>query len=563
MITSVDLPKGQTFWGIGMLGQGGHGVKHVPRNFSIIDFFGVLMKLKKIAVAGIMLAAGASFAQSVVCNKTTPANFVNTCKPGVTFFVAGSSALGGAISSVLNANVVSGVKGYFDTTSVPLVTVIDTGTPNGVSVLNDTNVVAGTKMAGNGVSAWYGMSRAELTGGVSVPLLVVYNSYMGSAAGVSNVMAKDITKVPEADVVTVGPVAGAANTCTVVTAPITIAGTTSTVATATNKVACSSHAFTRADIAISDVDASELLALYPTAKEGVAISKLVRKPLAMQGFAVAVNNNFYNALQAYQITTGALPTTCTTGLYTEACQHSISRVQYASLVTKEGKIKSAAGFIPNDTTALTLARRDELSGTQATSNIYFASEVCNALDAKSKINTHGGALTALKASDAAAFAPGLVVNENVQTGGVETDLKATTGYSIGVIALSKGNSTSYKFVKLDGKSPNFAKAGTTLLSGGNLRNNMINGSWDLQMTAYAIYNSANSTYNAKKGILNTYLINQMVADLSDSSLHDLSAIGYFNGTEGVKKTSYMKVASVSSGAKPVINNCAPLIAYTE
>jgi hypothetical protein len=363
-------------------------------------------------------------------------------------------------------------------------------------------------------------------------------------------------------VVTVGPVNGNANTCAVFSAPIFIAGTTSYVAPATNKVACSSHAFTRADIAISDVDASELLALYPTAKEGVAISKLVRKPLAMQGFAVAVNNNFYNALQTYQISTGALSATCTgAASYTEACQPSISRVQYASLVTKEGKIKSAAGFIPNDTTPLTLARRDELSGTQATSNIYFASEVCNALDAKSKINAHGGALTALKASDAAAFAPGLVVNENVQTGGVETDLKATTGYSIGVIALSKGNSTSYKFVKLDGKSPNFAKGGTTVLSGGNLRNNMINGSWDLQMTAYAIYNSANSTFNPKKGIWKTYLINQMVSDLSDSSLHDLFGIGYFNGTEGVKKTSYMKVAS--NGAKPVINNCAPLIAYTE
>jgi len=39
------LPKGQTFWGIGMLGQGGHGVKHVPRNSSIIDFFGVFYEI--------------------------------------------------------------------------------------------------------------------------------------------------------------------------------------------------------------------------------------------------------------------------------------------------------------------------------------------------------------------------------------------------------------------------------------------------------------------------------------------------------------------------------------
>jgi hypothetical protein len=290
------------------------------------------------------------------------------------------------------------------------------------------------------------------------------------------------------------------------------------------------------------------------------MSKLVRTPLAMQGFAIGVNNNFYTALQNAQIASGALASTCA-GLYTEACQPNISRVQYAGLVTKEGKIKSAAGFIPGDTTPLTLARRDQLSGTQATSNIYFASEVCNALDAKSKINSHGGALTALRAADAASFAPGLVVHENVQTGDVETDLKSASNYSIGVIALSKGASTGYKFVKLDGQSPNFAKGGTTPLSAGNLRTNMINGSWDLQMTAYAVYNSANATYSAKKGILNSNLIKQMVSDLSDSNLHDLDAIGYFNGTEGAKKTSYMKVAS--NGTTPVINNCAPLIAYTK
>jgi hypothetical protein len=293
--------------------------------------------------------------------------------------------------------------------------------------------------------------------------------------------------------------------------------------------------------------------MYDAVKGGVALSKLTTKPLAMQGFAIAVNNNFYNALQTYQISTGALPATCT-GSYTEACQPSISRAQYASLVTKEGSIKSAAGFIPGSTEVLTLARRDQLSGTQATSNIYFASEVCNALDAKSKVNTHGGALTVMLKADATAYAPGLVVNENVQTGDVETDLKMSTGYSIGVIALSKGNSTSYKFVKLDGVSPNFAKGGTTVLGSTALRNNMINGSWGLQMTAYAVYPTAASPYHKTKAPKGD-LIKQMVSDLSDASLHDLSAIGYFNGTgtHAYKQTQVSRVAG---------NNCSPLITRT-
>lgn len=505
------------------------------------------MKLSKIAFASMLVvAAGGSFAATaaLTCDKSTPVSFVNTCAPAATFYVAGSSALGGAISSVITANSTTGAAGYFDTTgTVPfIVSVIDTGTSNGVSVANPTN--AGK--AGNGVTAWYGMSKASLTGGTSVPVLVVYNSYMGSAAGVSQVLAtaKTVSSIPESFVVKVGPTANVANTCTAVTTAIPILGTTSTVTTASNKVACSSNAAIMADIAISDVDVTELLELYPAAAKA-KLSAYTRTPVAMQGFAVGVNNNFYNALQAAQVTAGALPSTCTTGTYSEVCQPSISKAQYASLVSTSGSIKSAAGFIPGDTTVLTLARRDQMSGTQASSNIHFLSDVCNVLDAKSKINTHGGALTAIRATGSTTD---LVIHENVQTGDVETDLKLTTGYSIGVIALSKANSTSYKFVKLDGVSPNFAKGSSTLYSSTQLRNNMIDGSWGFQMTAYTVAPTAAMTYDAKKAPKAEF-IKQMVADLSNSALHDLSAIGYFNGT--AKATKVSRVAG---------NNCSPLIA---
>jgi hypothetical protein len=217
------------------------------------------------------------------------------------------------------------------------------------------------------------------------------------------------------------------------------------------------------------------------------------------------------------------------------------------LVTTEGSIKSTAGFIAGDTTALTLARRDQLSGTQATSNMFFASEGCNALDIKSKINTHGGALTVLRS-------PGpntMTVTEAVQTGDVETALKATTGYSIGVLALSKAgyaNKDKYKFVKLDGASPNFAKAGTAPYGAtdgsndGAVRTNMLDGSWPLQVASYAM---TAATVPATKQAL----VTQMINDLSDSTLHDLPAIGYFNG-DATKQTKVSRVAG---------NNCSPLI----
>jgi hypothetical protein len=81
-----------------------------------------------------------------------------------------------------------------------------------------------------------------------------------------------------------------------------------------------------------------------------------------------------------------------------------------------------------------------------------------------------------------------------------------------------------------------------------MRNNMIDGSWGLQMTAYAVYRTADGTYGPKA--LTANMIKQMVADLSDSTLHDLSAIGYFNGT-AAKATKVSRVGG---------NNCSPLIA---
>jgi len=511
-----------------------------PTFLSIFVSFGALMKLKQIALASMVVVAGSSFAQTVTCDTSSQLAMANTCPPEVTFFIAGASALGDATNFVLTAN---GFGGYF--AAAPAV-IVDRGTPNGVAVVNSTN----GGLPGNGVTAWYGMSKPELTG-TSKRMLIVYNKYMGSAAGVSNVMSKDLKSamtVPEAQVVTVGPV------------PNIVAGKAKGVkandcVTTNNSssIACTSWAWTKADIGLSDVDVTELVSVYPNKK--IALKDLTRVPVAMQGFAVAVNNNFYSALQAHQVSTGALPASCTpvapaTFVYTEACQPSISSAQYASLVTKEGGIKSAAGFIPGSTTTLKLARRDDLSGTQAASQIFFGKSVCNAKDPKSKVNL-GGAMDATTLADNTA---NLIVEHNVQSGTVETDLNSATGYSIGVITLAKGASSTYKFVKLDGVSPNFAKGGTTLLSGANLRKNMIDGSWPFQVVSYVMYPTATAVAGqAKAG-----LISKFQADLSDSTLHNLTAISYFNGTADKQSLVHRATAKASGTTAAAYNNCAPL-----
>jgi hypothetical protein len=523
------------------------------------------MKLRKITLACMLVITSSAQAQiSLLCDISTPANFVNTCAPAVTFFVAGSAAIGDAIPSVITANPTTGALGYFDTSSVPLVEIIDTGSVNGVSVPNPSNA----NKAGNGVRAWYGMSLPELTNGESVPLLLVFNGYMGSAAGVSNVMAdaKLLTtaSVPEAMVVTVGPTIiksknkyfGFPNTCRAVTSTIRPLGETVSskyITASTSKVACSSFALTRADLAISDVDISELGGMYNVIKGGETklayVSKgFERVPLAMQGFAIAVNNNLYNALQSSQVAAGALPNNCTSGVYTEACQPSITRAQYASLVTKEGSIKSAAGLVPGATANLTLVRRNNFAGagTQAASDMFFASAICNKLDIKSKINNRGGALNLIRYDAMDFYGPKLDVIEAVQTSELETLLSSSSGYSIGVIPLNKGDALKYKFVKLDGASPNFVKGGTAPLTGGALRTNMINGTWPLQMTSFAVYNKLSVT---SPKATKSELILQMISDLGDGRLHDLPAIGYFNGPPD-KQTQVSRVDA---------NNCSPLI----
>jgi len=518
---------------------------------------GALMKLKQIAIASLVAVAGSSFAQTTLpCDKSTAQNFVNTCAPNKTFFIAGASALGDAVSSVV-------VSTFFDTAALPnipngFVEVVDMGSPSGHGVINPTN----NGKAGQGVKAWYGMSKIN----PGETLFVVYNSYMGSAAGVSNVMSDakllNATTVPESLVVTVGPsttgkgntAVTTANNCALVTAALPIPGETKTVSAAANKVACTTTAVTRADIGLSDVDAQELVGFYGSAIKGgatkfpAALALMQRDVLGMQGFGVAVNKNFYGALQAAQgLNTGACAPAPgpTDYIYTEACQPTITRAQYAGLANVEGGIKSAAGFIPGSTEMLTLARRDPLSGTQAASEMYFGAVGCNKLDPKSKINTRGGALTT---RDSTADVSGsFKVNLNVQTSNVETDLSLATGYTIGVVTLSKATSSAYRFVKLNGVSPNFLKGGTSP-SLAAVRTNMIEGLWDFQVASFAIYPKAAVLPAAPK----VALINAMVSAMGDSGkvAGGLPAISYLRGTATDLHT---KVTRYNG------NNCSPLI----
>lgn len=492
------------------------------------------MKIKFIAAACLALCSSASFA-AVTCTTSdiqgsnasgsgktakpavaaSPAaqNFVNTCVPDVVLYVAGSSALGGALSTVATNDL-------FDTSSQPIVKIIDNGSANGAT---------GFKA----VSAWYGMSKAAATGGTSKRLFVVYNKQNGSAAGVSQLLSPKDTTIPENSVVTIGPVKGTAGSCTV--------DKTST--SAAPVMDCTTFGLTSADMAISDVAPAELYAL-----EGVkpaALSTLTNTPLAMQGFGIAVNANFYQALQTQNIAENLLPSSCTSGDLTAACQPTVRRADYASLVSVVGKIKTAAGFIPGDQTVLTLARRDDLSGTQAASNIFFADNACGVVPAKSV--GLGGALAILSADNVskAQNDAGLIVQANATGGGVVTALTATTGYAIGAISLTTAqpNATalSWKFVKIDGVSPTYNADGTAALK---QRTAFASGNYPFAVASFAAYPTAT------KDAVKLALINTVIGGLQNSSLHNLEGIAYLDGVVPAQQSLVHRTAG---------NNCSPLI----
>jgi hypothetical protein len=496
-----------------------------------------------------------SIGQTIVCDTNTPLATVNTCAPDARLYIAGSSALAGAVQTVVQNDL-------FDTTTTPVITILDNG-------------------SANAVSAWYGMSKAALTGGTSKRLFVVYNNNNGSGSGVSQLLATESpTKtalVPEADVVIIGP------------ASTTAAGSCALNGSSTAQapvIACTTHAPTQADMAISDVNVTELYALETTtagkaldATPTKPLTTLTVAPLAVQGFGIAVNSNLYAALQAQNVADGLLPGSCmpAAGGYggsnadsaasgvpanaQAACQPTVRKADYSSLIsgkfagTPTGTLLSGNG----DATALTLARFSDYSGTQAASNIFFANNACDnpVVGGKTTEGLLGGALDIIS-STTTGLPSSLTVQANKTTAAVVTALDSSSNYVIGVLGLGtvQGADDTWKFVRIDGISPNFTLAGTY---DSTQRAAFSSGLYDFAETAFAVTPTkpvANSIGDTKSGDGGFPLVITAVIDgLKSSALHDLTGIGYTDsGADGA--VSGQQTAYQHAGTPP--NNCAPV-----
>ena len=458
-------------------------------------------KLTTIAATVAALASASAFAVKIDPNAGPQAG-------QVTYYIAGASAQAGALTAV--------AKQAFFQTPADVVTVTG-GSVNG---------------------AWYGIGLDSVTGGTNLPLLVIYRNSNGSGSGVrqlqSNTLA-DIAALPA-----VGASAVNADNTNLVTIS-TLCGATAGVSGSYTASCAAAPLQSRVpDVALSDVEPKYLAGTLPSGAGYVSADSLVIAKNAMQGFGVAANPNAYAALQGQNIAEGLLPATCA-GSAAISCQPSIRKEDYASLISAEGSIKDVTALFNNTTLAgeVVVCRRTDASGTQATSNIFFLNNKCGTVGFNGSYNTLG----------AADSAPGQIVfNEGTNTAAVTGCLNNTAGYRLGVISLENANST-YKFVKIDGVSPDNTYDGAAVVADGKRRQQFASGSYKYALEMYsAIKPTASAAVVAFQGALNS--------KLGDSTQSDLAGIGYLDlpGT-WVANSTTQKQSRISRQG----NNCGPLL----
>jgi hypothetical protein len=449
------------------------------------------MKVKFLAAACAALGCATAFAATYDPATTTAAT---------TVYIAGASAQKNALYNAVPTTV-------FDTTS------------HGVLLIN----------GANGEQAWLGDLKSTYGGGIG---MVIYNSTNGSAAGLNQVISAGS---PEAEAVVLA------------SANLTGCGAKSAVAaphTAAEQITCTGPTAAReADMALSDVYANEFAPNLLSSGSALKAAS-TSASTGIEGFGIIVNANLYNALITKNIADGLLPASCSTasaataGVGTAAsgaCQPSVRSADYASFVTSGGQFNSsdAFGVAAND---ITLCRRDDLSGTQAASNIFFLNNVCG-------LEGHLGAIPVVTNADSVAPSYNVVDAANVSTGKAEvcvwsgsaTGTTAQAGYGIGVVSLGEKDAVDtsltkpFYFVKLDGVSPNFKANGQY---DSTHRSNLLNGSYKFatEMAAYV-----KSTTNLTTG--NGKIARAIVDDIAKANLSNLTGIAYLAGTADATKTA--------------------------
>jgi hypothetical protein len=488
--------------------------------------------------------------------------FVKNCAPKQTLFISGVGGFTAGFQKILRDRI-------FDTTAMAPIRIIDSGSYSSTqtSTITDAYIGKSLPMFGN-----------KLT-------LVVYkNDNQGSGGGaVSQVLANRAPKLadalsfnplhrlPEADVVFVGPAKDATTPGGTVANAFCGGSSTRPASryynTATSlvpfphyEVVCESHTTAVADVALSHVAAGDHHALYSIAAKS-KISSLRQTPIVLQSFGVVVSPKLYAALQTKNLAESSIPSTCTAGDTTAACQPTIKRTEYASLISKAGSIKTLAAITGDASLTsqkLVVARFDDLSSFQAASNIFFLNGECggngkqaiaNSIDSRvQRAGGRGGGQPAINGDDSLAF-PGLQIQSASEWAHFVDAVTNPDTYAIGVVRIAQRSIGvgSARFVKIDGVSPNYVNDVADNFT------QLANGSYPFAMVAHAMVNESryrNQSTDKQR------MIDALINALKDSSFvtngQDDKSLGaaYFGGAGSAQQSKVVR---------PAGDNCAPLM----
>jgi len=311
------------------------------------------------------------------------ADLVNRCTPEVTFYMGGASAQADALIQALLT------PGLIFDEAKPFAKVRDTALS--ISGSGSSTQALAPGVDGNTI-AFVGFGAAG-TGAAGKRVAVIYNKAYASFSAVQQLLAPKIERDENTTLQLttlaeqVGGTGKGVLACNVSTVASDKVAPQAGVKLGYSTFLCNNEApFSTAwggdkmkfmSLALSDFRPSESVPWLPFQWKN---SNFPSVSLAMQGFGVIVSPALYTALIAKEVAAGHLPASCASsevvgvGLadtISALCQPNLPNADYTGLIT--GRVTTADAFLGStgDTRSITLARRTDMSGTQAASHLFF------------------------------------------------------------------------------------------------------------------------------------------------------------------------------------------------
>jgi len=594
------------------------------------------MKIKLISMAALAVCGSSAFAAAppppkTECSTATALSMATTCVPAVTVYAAGASAQKPAIDALMlksglvfnNGLTIAYIAPSSDKHSVPAASfdslqgaTVKSGIKNTVIYMG--TGAANTAFAGQLVAFVYNTANGSFAGvhqmTKSLPTSDLFNEtnsfilrtsdLASDAAGVASAAGCSATQTASSSSSLVKApadlVSGASTSAgTVVCSIATVNEFNYTNPAAAAKIPGGIKGVQLALADVNPIHASPDVAVAVGAPLKTTDYEIV--PTAVQGFGVIVNNKALVALAKKQAAMGLLPgcdTTALNGLsaatVTGACQPTVTRALMTAIINGTATPALVSGDSADTTPLIKLQRRNNWSGTQAASNMFFAGygsteaikpavvadpakfpaltgvlntwtttnrtidpATGNATWTNGKVMQHfqvgGSDVIKGVADDAANYAFGVVSLEKVQKFG--TDLASS-----GLVG-STGNNASW--VKIDGISPNFT--GATQAIDSKQRTGMANG-YPFQYEMVAIKNT--KILKAATGVVpkQKAVVDAVVAGLKNSA-YNLAGLSYYSISSG--DTDTLPTATPPTSKKAVFTrggnaaNFTPLVVNSQ